>query len=64
MAILNDPEHWRDRANEVRASAESVQGDETRRVLLRAAETYERFAQRAQRLLYLRRRFVVFQFEL
>jgi hypothetical protein len=45
---IDDPQHWRNRANEVRTLAESVSNPETRAILLQIAEDYERLAVQAE----------------
>jgi hypothetical protein len=47
-ANINDFKHWRDRAEEVRLVAESVNDAESRTALLRIAEDYEKLAARAE----------------
>jgi hypothetical protein len=44
MKIYNDPQHWRDRADEARATAAQIVDPETRTTMLRIAEDYERLA--------------------
>lgn len=44
MSYLNDPKHWRDRADETRAEAEECWREETRQRMLRIADEYERLA--------------------
>jgi hypothetical protein len=44
---LNDPGHWRDRATEMRALAETMQEAETRAIMQRLADDYEKLADRA-----------------
>lgn len=48
QAFINDPEHWRNRANEARALAEQIQDPQSREAMLRIASDYERLATRAQ----------------
>jgi hypothetical protein len=46
---VDDPAHWRDRAEEARSHAEQM-GDETsRQTMLRIADDYERLAKHAER---------------
>jgi hypothetical protein len=47
--ILDNPEHWLQRAEEARSIAEELSGPESRRMILRIAEDYERFATHASR---------------
>ena len=44
---INDPEHWRARAEEMRTLAEDVTDEESRKTMLRIAQDYERLAERA-----------------
>jgi hypothetical protein len=46
--ILDDPQHWLDRAEEMRKLAEEMREPETRRMMLSIAEGYDKLAQRAQ----------------
>jgi hypothetical protein len=45
---INDPKHWRDRAEEARAHAEQMTDRDTRQTLLKIAEDYEELARRAE----------------
>jgi hypothetical protein len=45
---LNDPKHWRTRAEEARSSAEQMTDLEAKQMMLAVAEDYERLAQRAE----------------
>jgi hypothetical protein len=46
---VDDPAHWRDRAEEARSHAEQM-GDETsRQTMLQIADDYERLAKHAER---------------
>ena len=48
MTLLDDPNHWRDRAIEARAQAEQL-GDEQARVsMLQVANGYDQLADRAE----------------
>ena len=47
MDISSNPQLWRVRAQEARSEAEDVRDEETRRVLRRIAQNYERLAVRA-----------------
>jgi hypothetical protein len=49
MAILDDPAHWRARAEESRVLAEQLSDRDSRRMMLGVAESYERLAQHAER---------------
>jgi hypothetical protein len=43
--LLNDPEHWRTRAEEARILAKEMNDSESRDAMLRIAEDYEHLAQ-------------------
>jgi hypothetical protein len=44
---INDPQHWRDRAAEMRALAETMKDAETIAIMNRLADDYDRLADRA-----------------
>jgi hypothetical protein len=46
---LNDPDHWRNRAEEARVIAEQMIDPEAREFMLGVADHYEEFAERAER---------------
>ena len=46
---LDDPKHWRDKAEEARAKAEEMADAEARDTMERVAEEYEELAHRAER---------------
>jgi hypothetical protein len=46
--LANDPEHWRQRGEEIRVLGEDVQDPQTRAIILLIAEDYEKLAQRAE----------------
>ena len=46
--ILDDPQHWLDRAEEMRRLAEEMGDPETRRMMISVAEGYDKLARRAQ----------------
>jgi len=48
-AILDDPKHWLERAEEARSLADQLSDPESRRMMLRIAEDYERLANHARR---------------
>jgi hypothetical protein len=48
MSHINDPKHWRYRAEEARAMAESMTDPEAKRLMLNVAADYERLAKRAE----------------
>jgi hypothetical protein len=48
-AFLNDPQHWRDRADQMRALASESSDPESRTIMLRVANDYELLARRAER---------------
>jgi hypothetical protein len=45
---LDDPEHWRQRAQEMRALAEDTKDPESKRRMLEVADGYDGLAQRAE----------------
>jgi hypothetical protein len=47
QSYLDDPEHWRDRAAQVRALADQVGNHEAKEAILRIAAEYEFLATRA-----------------
>jgi hypothetical protein len=47
-AFINDPEHWRNRAEKMRTLAEDMKDDCSKATMLRIAEGYERLAKRAE----------------
>jgi hypothetical protein len=46
----NDPQHWRDRADHIRALASETTDPESRAILLRLATNYDALARRAEQL--------------
>jgi hypothetical protein len=46
-SVLDDPEHWRNRAEEARSVAEQLPDAESKRTMLRIASDYERLAEHA-----------------
>jgi hypothetical protein len=47
-ALINDPNHWRARAEEARAIADEMSDIEARAAMLRIADGYDRLAQHAE----------------
>ena len=47
-ALWNDPEHWRSRAEEARATADQMHDLESKRIMLGIAEGYDELAARAE----------------
>jgi len=47
-SFINDPEHWRRRAEEARIIAERMTDATSRQMMLRNAEDYEQLARRAE----------------
>ena len=48
---INDPKHWRARAEEARTMAEQIGDSNSKRKMLRIADDYEELARRAERRL-------------
>jgi len=48
LSYLNDPEHWRDRARQTRATAETVTDSAAKRAMLTIADEYDELAKRAE----------------
>ena len=48
MSHINDPKHWRHRAEEARAMAESLTDPEAKQLMLNVAADYEKLAKRAE----------------
>jgi hypothetical protein len=51
--LLNDPKHWRDRAEEARIHAEQMRDAEACRMMLETAAGYECLAKKAEQRLLL-----------
>jgi hypothetical protein len=49
VSILDNPAHWRARAEESRALAEELHEPEARRLMLQVAESYDRLANNADK---------------
>jgi hypothetical protein len=47
---INDPKHWRERAEEARVVADAMTDEKTKKMMLRIANDYETMAKRAERL--------------
>ena len=47
-SFIDDPQHWRQRAEETRRLAEQMNDEPSRRTMLGIAEDYEKLAQRAE----------------
>ena len=47
-SFLNDPKHWRDRAEEARTRADQLDDPQSKSAMLRIADDYERLAKRAE----------------
>jgi len=45
---INDPAHWHQRAEEARILAEQMNDEQSRQMMLRIADDYDRLAQRAK----------------
>jgi CHASE3 domain sensor protein len=46
--LMNNPKHWRDRAEETRVHAEQMYAPEARRLMLEIAAGYDRLAEEAE----------------
>ena len=46
-SFINDPAHWRQRAEEARSVAEQMTEPQSKEAMLRIAKDYERLAERA-----------------
>jgi len=49
-SLINDPEHWRDRAREKRALADRLTNEQVKQTVLRVANDYERLTEQAEQL--------------
>src|SRR6516162_3009850 len=47
-SLINDPEHWRDRAREKRALADRLTNEQVKQTVLRVANEYERLTEQAE----------------
>jgi len=47
-SYINDPEHWRQRAEETRTLAEAMSDETSKHMMLKIAEDYEKLAKRAE----------------
>jgi hypothetical protein len=47
-AFVNDPAHWRDRAEEMRVLAADMKDEHSKATMLRIAADYEKLAKRAE----------------
>jgi hypothetical protein len=47
LELLNNVEHWRDRAEEARVHAEQLTATDARQMMLEIAKSYDKLAERA-----------------
>ena len=47
-SLINDPEHWRKRADEARSLANDMKDEISKQMMLQVADDYEHRAKRAQ----------------
>ena len=47
-SFINDPRHWRGRAEEARTLAEQMSDETSKQMMLRIADDYDRLAERAE----------------
>ena len=47
-SLINDPEHWRKRADEARSVADDVKDQISKQMMLQIADDYEHLARRAK----------------
>jgi hypothetical protein len=48
--LAEDPDHWRGRAKQMRATADTMEDETIKAIMLRIAKLYDRLAKRAELL--------------
>jgi hypothetical protein len=48
MTLAKDPQHWHDRAAQMRVLTDSIKDAEARAIMLKLADDYDKLAERAE----------------